>query len=115
MRSRLLDRGRAIVEVYPEVTVINDRGTPVKMPATTPVRVRATVTEDRSSSAELPGQVEVKVVKFTARSAPVGSWAKVMYRGEEWDVAIPPHFSVGPSRATDHVEFTLRSRNRVGE
>lgn len=114
LRSRLLDRGRITVLVYPEIVVINDRGVPLKMASDTPVEVRCTSMEDRSSNAELPGQVTAKVIRFQARSAPLGAWARVVFNGEEWDVAIPPRFSPGVSRTTEHVEFTLRSRNKVG-
>jgi len=114
-RSRLLDRGLGVVWVYPEVVVYNSRGVPQKRPADTPVKVRITKMEDRSSTAELPGQVTSKVVKITARQAPVGAWAKVVYEGEEWDVAVPPYFTPGVSKSTAHVEFTLRSRNKTGE
>jgi hypothetical protein len=115
LRSRLLDRGRAFILVYPEVTIVNKRGIPRHQPSDTPVKVRVTTVEDRSSDAELPGQVSNTVVRMTARSAPVGSWARVVYLGEEWDIATPPRFAEGVSANTQHVEFTLRSRNRLDE
>lgn len=113
-RSALLDRGREYVDVYPEVTVVNSRGTPVKLPSDTPVRVRVTTTADRFQIAELPGQIDTQVIKCHARSAPLGSWARVVYNGEEYDLAEPPRFSKGVSRATRHVEFLLRSRSDLG-
>lgn len=113
-RSRLFDMGREYVLVYPEVVVYNQRGIPTKRPADQPVRVRVTSSEDRSSTAELPGFVTSKVVRIRTRSAPVGAWARVVYQGEEWDVAIPPRWTEGVSRSTRHVEFTLRSRNKIG-
>ncbi|WP_024816965.1 hypothetical protein [Arthrobacter sp. 31Y] len=115
MRSRLLDAGAEVVLVYPEVVEVNRRGDPLRVPSDTPVRVRVTTSVDRSSDAELPGQVSSKVVKCLARSAPVGSWARVVYAGEDWDVAYPPRLSPGVSRATRHVEFGLRSRNTTPE
>lgn len=109
--SRIIDKGNDVMDVYPEVETYNSRGEKMKRPADTPVRVRFTSSEDRSSKAELPGQVAIKVVRGIARDAPVGQWARVVYSGEEWDIASPPRFTPGMSRALRHVEFTLRSRN----
>lgn len=109
--SRLLDRGNDVMDVYPEVETYNSRGEKMKRPSETPVRVRFTSSEDRSSKAELPGQVSIRVVKGIARKAPVGQWARVVYDGEEWDIASPPRFTPGMSRSLRHVEFTIRSRN----
>ena len=114
-RSRLLDKGREKVLVYPEVWVTNNRGDRVRVPAETPVEVWVTASAQRQGDAEIPGQVSIKSVRCIARSAPVGSWARVVYQGEEWDLAAPPRFTKGLSRATEHVEFILRSRNKLGE
>lgn len=114
MKSVLLDRGRTIIMVYPEVEVVNTRGERVRIPSETPVPVRVSMSRDRNSSAELPGQVDVKIIRCVARDAPVGAWARVSYDGEEWDLAAPPHFSNGVSKASRNVTFTLRSRNDVG-
>lgn len=114
MKSRLLDRGQSIVYIYPEVEVTNARGEVVRVPAETPVPVRVSMSKDRNASAELPGQVDVKIIRCVARTAPVGAWVRVEYAGEEWDVAAPPHFGEGVSKNTRNVTFTLRSRNDVG-
>lgn len=112
-RSRLLDYGRETVLVYPEVVQINARGDEVRVPSTTPVEVKVTTSYQRQGDAEIAGQVSVKTVRCIARSAPVGSWARVVYRGEEWDLAVPPRFTPGASRNTEHVEFVIRSRNKL--
>lgn len=109
-RSLLLDAGRDVILVYPEVKMRDSRGNLVKIPATTPVEVRATTSVDRSSIAELPGQIEVEVLRCVTRDAPVGSWARVVYNNKEWDLVSPPRFSPGRSKATKFVSFTLRSR-----
>lgn len=114
MKSLLLDRGRNRLTIYPEVTVTNARGDRVKVPSETPVTVRVSMSEDRNASAELPGQVDVKIIRCVARDAPVGSWARIVFDGEEYDLAAPPHFSAGVSKATRNVTFTLRSRNTGG-
>lgn len=111
MRSRLLDRGRETVYVYPEVLHIDRRGNRVRLPSDTAVPVRVTTSEDRSSDAELPGQLTVRVIKCLARTAPVTTWARVVYDGEEWDLGGPPRFTKGVSKTTQHVEFILRSRS----
>jgi hypothetical protein len=45
----------------------------------------------------------------------VGSWARIEFEGEDWDLAAPARFSPGLSRNTQHVEFIIRSRNRLDE
>lgn len=109
-RSRLLDAGSDVILVYPEVSMRDSRNNLVKVPSDTPVTVRATTSMDRSSIAELPGQVEISVIRCVTRDAPVGSWARVEYAGKEWDLAAPPRWSPGMSKATRYVSFTLRSR-----
>lgn len=112
-RNRFLDEGKELILVYPEVTKVNKRGEKITMPADTPVQVWVTTTADRGWDAELAGQVEVTVVKCFARDAPVGSWARIVYNGEEWDLAMPPRFTPGVTKATRHVEFRIRARNGV--
>lgn len=114
MKSTLLDRGRSIIFIYPEVEVVNSRGERVRVPAETPVKVRVSMSRDRNATAELPGQVDVKIYRCVARTAPVGAWVKIEYDGEEWDVTAPPSWSDGVSKATRQVSFTIRSRNDVG-
>lgn len=111
MKSVLLDRGNAVIKVYPETEVVNTRGERVRIAATKPVAVRVSISPDRNASAELPGQVDVRILRCVTRSAPVGSWSRITYDGEEWDLTAPPHFSAGLSKATRNVTFTLRSRN----
>jgi len=114
VKSKLLDRGSQTILVYPEVEVTNSRGDRVRVPSETPVPVRVSMSKDRNATAELPGQVDVKIIRCVTRDAPIGAWARVVFEGEEWDVAAPPHFSAGVSKATRNVTFTLRSRNDVG-
>lgn len=114
-RSVLLDQGRTTILIYPEVQVINARGDHVRVPAETPVVVKVTTSSQRQGDGELAGQVSLKTVRCVARDAPVGSWARVVFQGEEWDLMAPPRFSPGVSRNTQHVEFFIRSRNRLDE
>jgi len=114
-RSLLLDKGREKMLIYPEVVVINSRGDEVRVPAEIPVEVWVTSSAQRQGDAEIPGQVSVKSMRCITRDAPVGSWARITFRGEDWDLAVPPRFTVGLSKATSHVEFIIRSRNRLDE
>lgn len=114
MKSRLLDRGRSIIYVYAEEVVINGRGDPIRVPSGTPVPVRVSMSRDRNASAELPGQVDVKIYRCVARRAPLGAWSKIIFDGEEWDLAAPPSVSAGVSKNTESISFTIRSRNDVG-
>lgn len=113
VRSRLLDKGRVKVLVYPEVTVVNKRGSHVRMPADEPVVVLATKAKDRSQTADVQGQIDTEIVRYVARSAPIGPWSKVVVDGIEYDLASPPHVSSGPSKSVDHVEFLLRARSQL--
>ena len=114
-RSRLLDKGREKMLIYPEVEVTNARGDIVRVPAAEPVEVWVTSSTQRQGDAEIPGHVSVKSMRCITREAPVGSWARIVFHGEEWDLAAPPRFTTGLSRATQHVEFIIRSRNRLDE
>lgn len=114
-RSRLLDHGTEIIQVYAAVYETNARGDTLQRPSDTPVTVRVTTSSQRQGDAELPGQVSMKTIRCITRSAPVGSWVRVLYQGEEWDLIGPPRFTPGVSRATSHCEFVIRSRNKLGE
>lgn len=112
-RSRLLDAGRETILVYPEVLTVNARGDEIRIPSDVAVEVKVTTSAQRQGDAEIPGQVSIKTVRCITRDAPVGSWARIVYRGEEWDLAAPPRFTPGLTKATQHVEFIIRSRNKL--
>ena len=111
MRSKILDQGLEDMWIYPEVVHEDKRGNRIKLPSETPVKIRVTTSIDQGSDAELAGQVSVKVLRCLTRSAPVGSWVRVVYQGEEWDLAYPPRQTPGITRLTRHVEFGIRGRN----
>lgn len=114
MVSRLVDRGSEVIRVYPAVPRVDPDGNEVLFPGDEFYERRVTVAEDRQADAELTGQVTNKVVRITARDLPgIDSWAEIWFRGEQWDLASPPHFSNGVSRAIKHVEIALRSRNSI--
>jgi len=109
-RVRLLDKAREEMFVYPEVEMRDDYNNVVVVPSNEPVRIMATVQADQSSIAELAGQITVEILKCTTRDAPVGSWSRVKYNGQFYDVAVPPRHSPGATDSTRHVSFSIRSR-----
>jgi hypothetical protein len=115
----LLDRGREIIFVYPETVTYSNRGDLKLAPADEPVRIRCTTERDRSQMADLPGQIDVQILKVTARNIPLGvdgrpgTWARIVYHGQEYDLGEPPRHNIGASRATDHWVFTIRSRSNM--
>lgn len=114
VKSRLLDKGRETLTVYLEETVTDSMGnTGLKRPSGIGIDIKVTGSEDRSSDAELPGQVSNKVMRILARQVPMGTWSRVIFRGEEWDLALPPTFTTGATKRLKHIEFTIRSRNRL--
>lgn len=113
VRSRLLDRGRETLTVYLEEIATDSLGNKIKRPSGVGIDIKVTSSEDRSSDAELPGQVTNKVMRIMARQVPIGSWSRVVFNGEEWDLAGPPRFTPGVTKRLQHIEFTIRSRNRL--
>lgn len=112
VKSRLLDKGQETATFYVSIPQINRLGVKVKGPSDVPIVRKVTVSSDRQATAELPGQVYTKVVKLSFRPIQgLDAEARVFFRGEEWDMAQPPHRSSGASRATRHDEVLLRSRN----
>lgn len=117
-RSKILDRGEETATIFPETYHVNRRGERYKVPGGAGRTVRVTVTADKQAIAELPGQVHVKVVRMFFRWSDsfgeIGPNSRVNFRGEDWDLSVPPHFSFGPSRAIRHVELVIKSRNKLG-
>lgn|SRR5699024_1735122 len=117
----LLDRGREIIWVYPETKVYNNRGDLKLIPADTPVRIRCTTSQERSQMADVPGQVDIQILRVTARRIPTGeggrpaTWSRIVYQGQEYDMGEPPRLNKGATRRTDHWTFTLRSRSNLSQ
>lgn len=112
-RSKLLDKGEELVTVYPEVEYTTSRGNKMQVPGTEGTNLRVTVSAERMSSSDLLGQVSISIVTCSTRWIPGWDWARVVFRGEEWDLVTPPHVASGASRASRHFEFQLRSRNKL--
>lgn len=116
MRSRLLDKGQEEAEFFPSVTVVNRRGERTSQPSAEGIKRRVTVSGDEQAIAELAGDVSILAVKLLCREVPGADHRmRVKFRGQMFDLAMPPHFSSGASRATRHMAVVLRGRNEVGE
>lgn len=116
-RSKLLDKGEEVAVLYPEVRIKDARGLTQRQPGKVGYPIRVTVTSARMTASDVPGQVSISAVNMITRynpDIPFWDWARLEFRGEEWDVKTPPHLSSGASRATRHWEFEARSRNRLG-
>lgn len=112
--STLADSGAETMVIFPQISVLDRRGVAIAQPDfSNPTELRVTVSTDRQSDAELDGQVSNKILKVLTRKAPAKSWARVYFRGEQWDLAAPAAVTPGTrfSKATAHVSFILRSRN----
>lgn len=117
----LLDRGREIIYVYPETRIYSNRGDLKLVPSDEPVKIRCTTAQERSQMADLPGQVDIQILRITARNIPVGdngrpaTWSRIVYHGQEYDMGEPPRLNIGATRATDHWTFTIRSRANLSQ
>lgn len=112
-RRKVIDRGSETMLLYPEVVRLNHRGEREKIPSDTPITIRVNAMTDQQSEAEIIGDVTVKALRLVAPAGlPTGTWARLVFRGEEWDMQRPPTESRF-TRATSHTEFFVKSRNKV--
>lgn len=112
--SRLLDRGAERAWFYTAVETRDSRGNYVKAKYVPedPAGHRVTVAEDRQSKAELPGQIDFRVMRVHLRADAVKtSWDLVWLRGMWWEPANPEWDSVGVEAAS-HQELLLRESNQ---
>ncbi len=105
----LLDHGPDEVVVYPEDEITDERGNTVYEPSATGVVVRGRVQPVRSDDAAVTGQEVATVYRLTARTAPLGAWARVVWDDREWDLVGEPLWSNGSPR-TRHVTALLTAR-----
>lgn len=84
--------------------------TQVPVPAS-PHQVRAAFIPQRSARAEVPGQMEINVIRMIVAHdlEGVDLWSRVEALGKVWDVVTPPSFHVG-TRHTRHWSIDLRER-----
>lgn len=110
----LLDTGNELVEIWPEVDSVDSDGNPVKVPAATPEEVWARVQPVSSTDVIAAGQQTVARYRFITRTAPLGPWARVRWRGRDWDIDGEPMWSSG-SPQTQHVTAILKARGASTE
>lgn len=99
-------------KLYPVVVQTDRRGNKVRAPdLTSPVTTKVWIYPQRGARAELPGQMEINVVRIgTAHNlGEVGLWARVEMLGTTWDVVTPPSYHHG-TRHTRHWSMDLRER-----
>lgn len=100
------------VTLWPIKRSVDSRGNEVVEPDyDNPISCKASAIHQRSSRAEVPGQVEVDVYRLTlpANLEGVGLWSVVEWRGVLWDVQAPPAYRHG-TRAVRHVSMDIRAR-----
>jgi len=105
----LLDRGTETVLVWPQTTTTDPDGNPIHGIADAPVTVRCRVQPVSSRDVIAAGQQTQARYRLSARDAPLGPWARVYWRGRDWDVDGEPMYQRG-SRRTRHVVAVLRAR-----
>lgn len=113
--SRLLDRGREKAWFYGTSVVRDGRGNRVRSDhkLVTPGGLRVTVTEEQQSKAELPGQVDFRVLRMHLRDfAVTSSWDLVWFRDRWWEPVSPEWDSAGLANAR-HQELVLREANQA--
>lgn len=101
------------IRIWPEHKITDSRGNDALQPDLTaePYVMRGAAIPQRSSKAEVPGQVEINVVRIIIPVLPddVGLFSRVEMLGGQWDVAAPPAFHMG-SRRTRHWSIDCRKR-----
>ena len=98
--------------IYGSEEATDKRGNRVRMATDRVVhKVRVAPQPERSSKAEVPGQMTVDVVSLRTRAdlSGVDMWSRVFYRGRWYDLAAPPAYHRG-TRPTRHWTITCRFR-----
>lgn len=111
-----LQRRRGIEIKFHKVTEVTDkRGNRTKMATGETVTVRGAVVPDRSSRAEVPGQMEINVLRIITDSdlPDVSIWSRVEMMGTWWDPVTPPEMHRGTT-LTRHWSFLVRRRTDGG-
>jgi hypothetical protein len=120
--SVLLDHGPHTVTIYLEETVTDSYGNPVKRPSATGVTVTGCLVQPLSSSrgafpalSVTQGQRVDNAYRFSARTAPLGWWARVIWHhpdGRDRNLTVlggPLLYEASP--ATRHVSATLHEES----
>lgn len=108
-------RGQHIT-FYPWKKVTSRRGdTEMRPDLDSPITVRCSSSADRSSRAELPGQLGVDVIQVRVQpNIPgVNLWAMAKFNGSYWDIVAPPSIRNGKAGVA-HMTILLRRRPNDG-
>lgn len=100
------------VTLYPQKKVVDRRGNEQYAPdLDRPIHTRAAGIPQRSSRAEVPGQLEVNVVRLIVKANLEGVtlWGQVEWDGSTWDIAAPPAKRAG-TRHVRHWSIDIRER-----
>jgi len=98
--------------VYKTHTITDSRGNEVKVAnLLDPLPIRAVFIPQRSARAEVPGQVQIDVMRMIvdANIPNVDLWSRVEWLGAQWDVVAPPAYHHG-TRHTRHWSIDIRKR-----
>jgi hypothetical protein len=104
-------RGQPAV-VYGTHTITDNRGNDVKVAnMADPIPIKAWLVPQRSARAEVPGQVQIDIMRIgvDADLPGVDLWSRVYWRGSYWDIVSPPAYHHG-TRHTRHQTIDLRKR-----
>lgn len=103
--------------VYRSKVETDSRGNSRKVVDTEdPHTIKVWMMPERSARAEVPGDQQINVIRIgtTYPLEGVDLWSRVELMGSEWDIASPPAYHRGVSRATRHWSITLRERISSG-
>lgn len=101
------------ITVFPRTQQANRRGEEQWFPNwDAPVKTRMGITVDRTSRAEVRGNVEIEVyqIRIPASIQGVGPGATILWDDAEWDVVAPP--MVRPTRTHSVRHQTVQIRRR---
>lgn len=101
------------VTVYKTKVTTDRRGNRTRvLDRDNPYEVTAAFIPGRSSEAEVPGQLAIKLARLLvdANLPDVDLWSMVEVFGSEWDIVAPPHYHHGTARHTRHLTLEIRQR-----
>ena len=112
MSGSLQRRRGETIRIYKTGEAENRRGDVVRSPTADYHEVRAAVVADRSARAEVPGQMQIDVVRFLVphKLENVDLWSRIWWDGRWWDIAAPPALRIGRHRHNRHWTIVARAR-----
>jgi hypothetical protein len=109
----LLDRGREVITVYPEVTWTDEDGNVINKPSPVGVVTRATIqpittdTDDADATGNVTGPTRYRLrLPRSFSGGLLGRHSAVDWNGDRWSVIGDPQIHNG-SRHTAHVDYQI--------